>query len=230
MKTRESGMPEESVWVTFFTPEEVLHKLGLPSSGDVVDFGCGYGTFTIPAARMISGTVHALDIEPEMVQATAAKAQEAGLNNVKTCLRDFVTEGTGLPDASVDYAMLFNILHAKRPDVLLREAPRGLKPGGKLGIIHWNYDPTMPRGPAMAIRPRPEQCRQWAESAGFSLRGPRNHRPPAVPLRLGSRTAWSNWRSIATSSSDLYARAAGSWRCLAKGVIAMPNDSLRRVR
>ena len=50
MKTRESGMPEESLWATFFTPEEVLHKLGLPTAGDVVDFGCGYGTFTIPAA------------------------------------------------------------------------------------------------------------------------------------------------------------------------------------
>ncbi len=41
MKIRESGMPEENLWATFFKPEAVLHKLGLPSSGDVVDFGCG---------------------------------------------------------------------------------------------------------------------------------------------------------------------------------------------
>ena len=87
-----------------------------------------------------------------MVQATAAKAQEAGLQNVKTYLRDFVTDGTGLPAASVDYAMLFNILHAERPEVLLREALRVLKPGGKLAITHWNYDPTTPRGPSMDIR------------------------------------------------------------------------------
>ncbi|MHB1033423.1 MAG: class I SAM-dependent methyltransferase [Pirellulales bacterium] len=168
MKTRESGMPDESMWTDFFDAETVLRKLGLTSScGNVVDFGCGYGTFTIPAARMISGTVHALDIEPEMVQATAAKAQELGLQNVKTYLRDFVADGTGLPDASVDYVMLFNILHAERPDVLLWEALRVLRPGGKLGIIHWNYDPTTPRGPAMAIRPRPEQCRDWAEQVGF---------------------------------------------------------------
>lgn len=173
MKTRESGMPDESMWTDFFDAETVLRKLGLTSScGDVVDFGCGYGTFTIPAARMIAGTVHALDIEPEMVEATAAKAQESGLENVKTCLRDFVTEGTGLPDASVDYAMLFNILHAERPEVLLREALRVLRPDGKLGIVHWNYDPTTPRGPALAIRPRPEQCREWAESVGFSLLAP----------------------------------------------------------
>ena len=172
MKTRESGMPEESVWVTFFTPEEVLHKLGLPFSGDVVDFGCGYGTFTISAAKITSGTVRALDIDPEMVAITEQKAEAAGLGNVRTCVRDFVADGTGLPDASVQYVMLFNILHAERPDALLREAYRILAAGGKLGIIHWNYDPATPRGPAMDIRPRPEQCREWAESVGFSLLAP----------------------------------------------------------
>ena len=133
-------MPEESLWATFFTPEEVLHKLGLPTVGDVVDFGCGYGTFTIPAAKITSGTVYALDIDLEMVAITKQKAEAAGLENVRTYVRDFVADGTGLPDASVQYVMLFNILHAERPEVLLREAYRVLAPGGKLGIIHWNYD------------------------------------------------------------------------------------------
>ena len=134
MKARESGMPEEGMWAEFFDAEAILRKLGLSSScGDVVDFGCGYGTFTIPAARMVSGKVHALDIEPEMVQATAAKAQEAGLQNVKTYLRDFVAQGSGLPPASAEYAMLFNILHADRPDVLLEEAFRVLSAGRSAG-------------------------------------------------------------------------------------------------
>lgn len=161
-------MPEEGLWATFFTPAEVLHKLGLPAVGNVVDFGCGYGTFTIPAAKITSGTVYALDIDPEMVAATRG----AGLPNVRALCRDFVADGTGLPDGSVTYAMLFNILHAECPDRLLREAYRVLAPGGKLGIIHWNHDPATPRGPTMAIRPRPEQCREWAESVGFSLLPP----------------------------------------------------------
>ena len=173
MKTRESGMPDESMWTDFFDAETVLRKLGLTSScGDVVDFGCGYGMFTIPAAKITSGTVHALDIDPEMVAITTQKVEAAGLGNVRTYVRDFVADGTGLPDASVQYVMLFNILHAECPDTLLREAHRILVAGGKLGIIHWNYDPTTPRGPAMAIRPRPEQCREWAESAGFCLLAP----------------------------------------------------------
>jgi SAM-dependent methyltransferase len=166
-------MPEEDLWTTFFTPEEVLDKLGLARQcGNVVDFGCGYGTFTIPAAQMVRGIVYALDIEPAMIAATAAKAQAAGLTNVVVRQRDFVAEGTGLGDASVDYAMLLNILHAEEPLVLLREAWRVLAPGGRLGIMHWNYDPATPRGPSMDIRPRPEQCRAWAEQAGFRLAGP----------------------------------------------------------
>jgi ubiquinone/menaquinone biosynthesis C-methylase UbiE len=166
-------MPEESMWVGFFEPERVLEELKLTCCcSDVVDFGCGYGTFTIPAARIVSGTVHALDIEPDMVRATQTKAEAAGLRNVRVCLRDFAAEGSGLASESVDYVMLFNILHAECPTVLLEEAFRVLGPGGTLGIIHWNYDPATPRGPSMDIRPRPEQCQGWAAQVGFRLPDP----------------------------------------------------------
>jgi len=169
MKTRESGMPDESTWSGFFSPAETLSKLGLTGScRDVVDFGCGYGTFTIPAARMIRGTVHALDIEGDMVEATRRKAEAARLTNVRVQRRDFVADGTGLPDASVDYAMLFNLLHCEQPEVLLCEAWRILLSGGRLGIMHWNDDPNTPRGPSMDIRPRPKQCRDWAIAVGFT--------------------------------------------------------------
>jgi SAM-dependent methyltransferase len=166
-------MPEECTWGSFFDPESILRKLGLaPTCEDVIDFGCGDGTFSIPAAKIVSGTVHALDIDLEMIATTKAKAEAAGLGNVRTCLRDFVADGSGLPGGSVDYAMLFNILHGESPRTLLREAFRVLSPCGKLGIIHWNYDPTTPRGPPMDIRPRPEQCRDWAVGVGFRLLEP----------------------------------------------------------
>jgi ubiquinone/menaquinone biosynthesis C-methylase UbiE len=102
VKVRESGMPDESMWKQFFDPSEALELLGLtPETSSAVDLGCGYGTFTIPAARLIRGTVHAFDIEPEMISETAEKAEEGGLANVELHLRDFAGEGTGLPDASV---------------------------------------------------------------------------------------------------------------------------------
>jgi len=168
MKARDSGMPDENMWKTFFSEDKTLETLGINKLvGDVAEFGCGYGTFTIPAARRISGKIYAIDIEPEMISTTETKRTEAGLGNVITLLRDFVAEGSGLEDESVDYAMLFNILHLEDPVSLLKEAARILRKGGKLGIIHWNYDASTPRGPAMEIRPKAEDCIKWAREAGF---------------------------------------------------------------
>lgn len=170
MKTRESGMPSEEMWQTFFSPTETLLLLGLESTmATVVDFGCGYGTFTIPAAQITGGTVHAFDVEADMIAATRRKADQSNLLNVRLHQRDFVSEGTGLSSASVDYVMLYNILHAEKPEQLLSEAFRILRRSGTLGIMHWNYDPQTPRGPPMNIRPKPEQCASWAESSGFKI-------------------------------------------------------------
>jgi SAM-dependent methyltransferase len=63
--------------------------------------------------------------------------------------------------------MLFNILHIEEPVKLLAEAYRVLTPGGRAAIIHWKHDPQTPRGPSLAIRPKPEQCLEWAEQVGF---------------------------------------------------------------
>ncbi len=178
VKVRDSGMPEEELWATFFDPPAILDRLLFADpEADVVEFGCGYGTFTIPAARRTRGTVHALEIDPAMIEAAAGKARTAGLGNVRFIERDFVTGGTGLPDASADYAMLFNILHALDPMALLGEAHRVLRTGGKIAAIHWNPSGT-PRGPDPAIRPLPEQCRQWTAAAGFDIVLPPTPLPP----------------------------------------------------
>jgi ubiquinone/menaquinone biosynthesis C-methylase UbiE len=169
MKVRESGMPDEEMWAGFFKPGRVLTQLGFGHLDSVVEFGCGYGTFTVPVAPRTRGTVVALDIDPAMVELTRLKVREMKLRNVQVVLRDFVAEGTGLAENSVSHAMVFNILHAENPLVLLREAHRVLRPGGKVGVIHWNYDATTPRGPDLSIRPRPEQCQEWTRQAGFEL-------------------------------------------------------------
>jgi len=161
-------MPKEKEWASFFDPTKILSSLGLsPKVVDAADFGCGYGTFTIPAATVIRGKIWAFDIENEMIEATNKKARELNLDNVEALLRDFILEGSGLEKGSVDFVMLFNILHGKNPTNLLKEAHRILRPGGKVGIINWNYDAATPTGPQMDIRPKPGQCRQWAKSVGF---------------------------------------------------------------
>jgi len=179
MKIRDSGMPDEPSWERFFDARQVLRQLGLTHGhAEVVDFGCGYGTFSIAAAGMTTGTIYALDIDPNMVAATAARARQLGLSNVRAIERDVVANGAGLPPGSVDYAMLFNILHAEDVAGLLGEALGVLRPGGTLGIIHWIHDARTPRGPPLSIRPRPEQCVQWAAAAGFELSGASIELPP----------------------------------------------------
>ena len=179
MKARESGMPDEQMWDQFFDPDFILKGLGIQNlTGTIVDMGCGYGTFTVPAAQMNPGMVYALDIENEMIVATQGKSRKAGLKNVHAVQRDFMTLGTGLPDGSCEYVMLFNILHAEEPLKILVEARRILQPGGRVAVIHWLHDAATPRGPSLDIRPKPEQCISWLSEALFRTDGRIMEFPP----------------------------------------------------
>jgi SAM-dependent methyltransferase len=169
MQGRESTMPPIDLWESFFDAAGVIATLSAGAAGgDVVEFGSGYGTFTIPMAARTSGTVYALDIDPLMVSATAERASRAGMRNIVVEQRDFIVDGTGREAQSVSFALLFNILHAEDPVSLLREAHRVLERGGRVGVTHWIHDAQTPRGPSLQIRPRPEQCRAWAEESGLS--------------------------------------------------------------
>jgi SAM-dependent methyltransferase len=177
-------MPAVEQWESYFDAAGILEFIGCRHlSGDAIEFGCGYGTFTIAAAQSVLGTVYALDIDPLMVAATAARVAQAGLKNVVVEQRDFVTQGCGRKPQSASLALLFNILHIEDPVGLLREAHRVIRLGGLVGVIHWNYDVRTPRGPPLSIRPRPEQCRAWGEEAG--LRWVRDGSLPGSPWHWG---------------------------------------------
>lgn len=178
MKIRESGMPDEMKWENFFDPEKILKVMQLDHNIlDVAEFGSGYGTFTIPASKVIKGTIYAIDIEQGMIKRVLKRAHDENLDNIQTMHRDFIQKGSGLEVESVDYAMLFNILHAEKPEYILKEVYRILRPEGKLGIIHWNIDPETPRGPPMEIRPKPEQCIKWAVEVGFKFENRHDLKP-----------------------------------------------------
>lgn len=168
MKGRESGMPDEACWKKFFNTEIVIDRLMGPIvEGNVIEFGCGYGLFTIQVAQRTTGYVTALDIEPAMVNCVHQKAIACNFSNVQVKERDFVAHGTGAATGSQVHAMIYNLLHLEKPVHLLREAYRTLQDGGVLSVIHWRSDITTPRGPSLAIRPTPEQCQAWMIEAGF---------------------------------------------------------------
>ena len=103
--------------------------------GDVIlDYGCGIGFNTIPAAEIVGkeGMVYALDIHPLAIKSVEKKIREKGLKNVKTILSGL---DTGLPDESVDIVLLYNVFPmVKNRSALIKELYRVLKPGGILSI------------------------------------------------------------------------------------------------
>lgn len=170
MKTRESGMPEEKTWEQFFDVDKVLDELYINNKvKNLVDFGFGYGTFTIPASKRIKGDLYAYDIEHNLTQMLESKLTTEKIRNVSVFNKDFLSEGTGLQSEEIDYVMLFNILHAEKSIDILKEAYRILRKDGKVGVIHWVYDAGTPRGPSMSIRPKPEDLKEILIKCGFFI-------------------------------------------------------------
>ncbi|OFX79193.1 MAG: methyltransferase type 11 [Bacteroidetes bacterium GWE2_29_8] len=170
MKIQDSGMPAENMWANFFEPQLILKKMGLNSNmNDIVDLGSGYGTFSIPAAKIIKGKVHAFDIDYGMISKTKEKIKEMGIANINIYLRDFIKKGTSLLPNTIDYVMLFNILHHNNPYQILNEVYKILKKDAIASIIHWRSDIETPRGPALDIRPNQQICKKWALESGFKI-------------------------------------------------------------
>jgi SAM-dependent methyltransferase len=179
MKARDSGMPPDACWETFFDPVGILTSLGLiGAEGPIVDIGSGYGTFTLAAARLTAQPVVAIDIEATFLDDLARKVDAEKLGNIRLVLRDVVRDGTGLPERYADIVLIFNLLHCDGPVDLLKEARRTLRPNGRVGVLHWRSDIPTPRGPDLSIRPRPDKCAAWLGEAGFVLAVPPKVLPP----------------------------------------------------
>ena len=121
-------------------PRERLVDAGLDRGQVVLDFGCGIGSFSLPAAQIVGddGTVYALDIHPLAIDAVERRATKGKLTNVKTICSD---RTTGLPDNSVDTILLYDVLHSvpDRP-ALLQELHRVLKLDGRLSVLPDHMD------------------------------------------------------------------------------------------
>jgi len=119
----------------FMKPGKQLQKVGIKEGQTVLDFGCGSGSYVIPAGRMVGerGSVYALDIFPLAMRAAERKAKKERLTNITTILSD---RDTGLQDESIDLILLYDTLHMIRDKVtLLKELHRVLKPNGLLSIL-----------------------------------------------------------------------------------------------
>jgi cyclopropane fatty-acyl-phospholipid synthase-like methyltransferase len=86
--------------------DRVMDILGLAPGKNVADIGAGSGWFTVRAAQRVapSGTVYAVDINPDAVQYIDQRAKKQSLGNVKTILS--TPDDPKLPKDSVDAVLL----------------------------------------------------------------------------------------------------------------------------
>ena len=119
----------------------VMDLLGIEPGRNVADIGAGSGWFTVRAARRLanSGTVYAVDINPEATAYVEQRAAKEQLHNVKTILSK--PDDPQLPADSIDAVLLLKTYHEiSHPVALLSNLRRSLKPGAKVGIIDRNGD------------------------------------------------------------------------------------------
>ncbi len=119
----------------FLLPRKhILKEVGIKQGFHVLDYGCGPGSYITAAAELVgnSGKVYALDIHPLAIKMTQDIISKNKLKNVETILSDCKT---GLPDNSVDAALLYDTFHdLSNPKEVLQELHRVLKPGGLLSF------------------------------------------------------------------------------------------------
>ena len=117
----------------------VMDMLGIKPGKNVADIGAGSGWFTVRAARRVtgSGTVYAVEINPEAVRYIDQRAKKEQLQNIKTILNN--PDDPQLPVNSIDAVLLLKTYHeVAHPVALLRNLRTSLRPGAKIGIIDRN--------------------------------------------------------------------------------------------
>lgn len=152
---------------------DIFKLAGIEEGMNVADLGCGnLGYFSLPAARIVgkNGTVYAVDILKSVLESVATLAKEQGLDNVKTIWSNLEILGaTKIPAASIDVAFVINMLfQSAKDDLVLKEAVRLVKPGGKVIVVDWKRIDA-PFGPPLADRTKPEEIKQFALTAGLKL-------------------------------------------------------------
>ncbi|HVO63027.1 MAG TPA: class I SAM-dependent methyltransferase [Terriglobales bacterium] len=119
----------------------VMDILGIIPGKDVADIGAGSGWFTVRAARRVgaTGTVYAVDINPEAIRYIERRSATESVANVKTVLSK--PDDPLLPRESVDAVLLLKTYHeVADPVALLEHLRSALKPGARMGIIDRHGD------------------------------------------------------------------------------------------
>ena len=124
----------------------LLRILSSTSGSSVADVGAGTGYYARRFADLVgpTGTVYAVDVQPEMVAVLQAAAKRRGYEHIKPVMgtvRDIT-----LPAGAVDVAIMVDVYHELEfPYEVLQSVVHSLKPGGRVVFVEYRAeDPRVP--------------------------------------------------------------------------------------
>lgn len=159
--------PERHAWQQ---PEKVVEFLQLEPGDTVADIGAGTGYFTVRLARAVGagGRVLAVDIESEMLEFIADRAEREGVGEqVQTVLAE--PDDPKLPDGRVDTILTVNTWHHIDDRIeYLGLLSRDLAPDGRLVIVDFR-EGELPVGPPAGHKIPREELIAELRRGGFEL-------------------------------------------------------------
>ncbi|ACL74605.1 class I SAM-dependent methyltransferase [Ruminiclostridium cellulolyticum] len=118
----------------------LFDKIKLPDNSVLIDFGCGYGEYTISLALSKKhSTVFSVDKDERMLKIVQDKIESHSITNVRLIKADG-TLSIAFPDCYSDMILMYDFIHGNTQEKLpirfkfFEEARRVLKPNGILSI------------------------------------------------------------------------------------------------
>jgi ubiquinone/menaquinone biosynthesis C-methylase UbiE len=127
----------------------MLANLGIKPGMTVCDMGCGNGFHTLKMAKMTgpTGSVLAVDVQPEMLKLLRDRSEKEGIENITPILGSF--HHPRLPPNSVDMILLVDVYHEfSHPATMLKGMRDSLRPEGVIVLVEFrSEDPKVPIKP-----------------------------------------------------------------------------------
>ena len=141
MSYQGAGWLERPERVAEEMPDAMVAMMGLEDGDVVADIGAGSGFFTRRMARLVAptGTVYAVDIQPEMLEILQDYVEEEGVTGVVPVLSEF--DDPKLPESEIDWILLVDVYHEfGNHEAMLAKMRQALKPDGRVALLEYRVE------------------------------------------------------------------------------------------